>query len=371
MVCPSLKGSAFLLAALVFTGVVVGAEEPIVSRILFGSCMKQDHAAPIFETILARDPDAFIFLGDNIYADTEDMDTMAAEYAKLNSNKAFAELTRSCPVFATWDDHDYGVNDGGAAYPKREEAQRVFLDFWREPDDSPRRKRRGIYDSIVLGPEGKRVQIILLDTRYFRGPLKTGERRVGGPYYPEENPEVTMLGGDQWSWLEEQLRQPAEVRIIASSIQFIAEAAGQETWSNLPRERQRLIDLIARTGAKGVVFISGDRHWAELSAQVVDVPYPIYDLTSSSFNQVHSRGTPTTNRHRVIPKTYHRENFGEIHIDWEKSPREVQLRVLDLKGEVRIEKAIEVGDLEAFCGVTDFFRAGEVLRAQRGSSPGG
>ena len=182
---------------------------------------------PILDTIREHSPDIFVFLGDNVYADTEDMAVMKAKYAKLGESAPFQRLIESCRVLATWDDHDYGVNDGGADYPKRVESQQQFLDFWNEPADSPNRKRPGIYTAKIYGPEGKRVQVIVLDTRYFRSPLKKGDKRVGGSWVPDDTPDKTMLGDAQWQWLEEQLRRPAEVRVIASSIQFIAEDAGQ------------------------------------------------------------------------------------------------------------------------------------------------
>ena len=184
----------------------------------------------------------------------------------------------------------------------KSESQRIFLDFWHDPVDSPRRDRPGVYDAHVYGPEGKRLQVILLDTRYFRGPLKRAAPRMGGSYVPQDDPHVTMLGEEQWSWLEQQLRVPAELRIMASSIQCVAEASGQETWSNLPHERQRLFDLIERTRAEGLVIISGDRHWAELSVLEDPRLYPLYDLTSSSFNQIHARGIPTPNKYRGVPQ---------------------------------------------------------------------
>src|SRR5690606_36243460 len=136
--------------------------------------------------------------GDNIYADTIDMDVMRAKYATLKANDSFARLLRTCPVLATWDDHDYGANDAGADYPKRVESQQIFLDFWGDPADSPRRQREGVYDASVFGPAGKRLQVILLDARYFRDRLQTGERRVGGPYVPADDERLTMLGEAQW-----------------------------------------------------------------------------------------------------------------------------------------------------------------------------
>ena len=319
--------------------------DPAVTRVLFGSCVKQDQPVPIFETILARQPELFLFLGDNIYADTTDMELMRSKYAKLGAAAGFQRLLQACPVMATWDDHDYGSNDAGAEYPLREQSQQIFLDFWGAPADSPRRQREGVYEARLFGPAGRRLQVIMLDVRYFRGPLKTGPRRLGGPYVPEENPEVTMLGEQQWAWLEEQLRVPAEVRLIASGIQCVSQDAGHETWANLPHERQRLFDLIAKTGASGVLLLSGDRHWAELSVERQGVPYPLYDLTSSSLNQLHPRGTPTDNRTRAIATTYHRENFGEIAIDWDQPDPQLQLRVLDLAGEPVLETAVRLREL--------------------------
>ena len=336
-----------VVSLLLVTSRVLVADDPHpVSRILFGSCAKQDQPMPIFETIVAQDPQLFIFLGDNIYADTEDMDVMRAKYAKLSGDAGFARLRRACPVLATWDDHDYGVNDGGADYPKRVESQAIFVDFWGDASDSPRRRRAGVYDARVYGPRGRRLQVILLDTRFFRSPLSKGERRTGGPYVPDSDPSKTLLGDAQWAWLEQQLQVPAEVRIIASSIQFAAQDAGQETWSNLPRERRRLLQLLRETKAAGTLIISGDRHWAELSVVTDDVSYPLYDLTSSSFNQVHSRGTPTENRYRALPTTYHQENFGAITINWEQPDPTIRMQVLDLEDQVRIEKTVSLSELQ-------------------------
>jgi len=324
----------------------ITADDPRpVSRILFGSCLKENNPSPIFETMLGRKPDLLLFLGDNIYADTDDMAVMRAKYDVLGATPGFQQLRAACPVHATWDDHDYGLNDGGAEFPKRDEAQRVFLDFWGDGPDSPRRGRPGVYESAIYGEPGKRVQVILLDTRYFRGPLKKGEKRLGGSWVPTDDPSITMLGEAQWAWLEEELKKPAEVRLVVSSIQLVASAAGQETWANLPLEQKRLYDLIAKTKANGIIVLSGDRHWAELSVEREGVPYPIRDLTSSSFNQIHPRGTPTENTKRAFPQTWHRENFGEVEIDWKGEETRVHLRVRDLEGKVVIEEEVALREL--------------------------
>jgi alkaline phosphatase D len=312
-----------------------------LTRIAFGSCINTN-VHPMLDRTLKTPFDLFILLGDNIYADTTNMTVMQRKYDALKESRFFRKLRKKAPVLATWDDHDFGANDAGAEYPMKAQSQKLFLDFIGEPADSPRRRREGIYDAHLFGPSRQRVQVILLDTRYYRSLLSTGVNNVvpsGGKYIPNPDPAATMLGEAHWAWLEQQLRVPAELRIIATGIQFVSEFSGGEAWANLPREKERLLDLLAKTEANGVIFISGDRHWAELSRLDRPGRYSLYDLTSSALTQKHPRGTPTPNRYRADPVTYHDANLGLILIDWKSGKPAVTLQLLDVNGRVRIEKA--------------------------------
>ncbi len=177
---PGLLAAIALLAAapLLADAPLPAAEDQPLERIGFGSCAEQDKPQPIWDAILETKPERFILLGDNIYADTEDMAVLRAKYQLLADVPGFKKLRAACPVLGTWDDHDYGANDAGGEFPKKAESQQVFLDFFGAPADDPRRTREGIYSAQIIGPPGRRVQIILLDQRYFRSPLKTGF--VGG-----------------------------------------------------------------------------------------------------------------------------------------------------------------------------------------------
>jgi alkaline phosphatase D len=312
----------------------------------FGSCINTP-SHPMLDRTLALPLDLFILLGDNIYADTTNAVVMAEKYRGRKTSPFFRALKKKAPLLATWDDHDFGANDAGASYPMKVQSQTLFCDFMDVPANAPRRQQEGIYDAAVIGPPGRRLQVILLDTRYFRSNLATGENHVvpsGGRYVPDPDPHATMLGAVQWSWLEAQLRVPAELRIIASSIQFISEFSGAEAWANFPREKQRMLDLVEKTRANAVLFISGDRHWAEFSRLDRPGRYPLYDLTSSALTEVHKRGTPTPNRFRDGP-TFHGNNVGLLKIDWQSGQPSVVAQVLDADGVVRIEKHIEFGSL--------------------------
>lgn len=328
----------FLLVTSCLLVAPTAAEEPI-SRIAFGSCLRQDQPQPIWNAIVESEPELFLFIGDNIYGDLEqrpvvDMAILEKCWAQLGADPGYRRMKAACPILATWDDHDYGVNDGGVEYKKKRESQRIFLDFFDEPADSPRREREGVYHSWTFGPEGRRVQVILLDTRYFRSPLnhigRNPDKSLGidGPYAPSEDPEATVLGETQWTWLEARLREPAELRIVASSIQVIANEHRWEKWGNFPAERERLFDLVKRTRANGVVLISGDRHSAEISR--IDVGYPLYDVTSSSLNQPggwHNEVNPFRVGSKFVD-----ENFGTIDIDWSTDDPTLSLRIRDLRG---------------------------------------
>ncbi len=348
-----------LLTGCVLSGEVT-AQEPL-QRIAFGSCAKQDKPQPIWDSIIATKPQLFLFIGDNIYGDTEDMQVLQQKWNLLGAQPGYQKLKQTCSVLATWDDHDYGINDAGAEYPKKRESQQIFQDFFGIPKDSPRRKQEGVYHAEVIGPPGRRVQIILLDARYFRSRLKLGfqpsELGEGyrGKYVPNTDPGATVLGDAQWKWLALQLKVPAELRVLCCSYQLLPDDHGSEAWSNFPRERERLLHLIRDTRANGVVVISGDRHLAEvmrLAPDAAGIGYPLFEVTSSSLNvpsgninKAGVRFANEVNRHRV-GLTYFDTNFGLIDIDWSQPSPVVRMQVRHEAGGVVLQQRIKLSELQ-------------------------
>lgn len=266
--------------------------------IAFGSCNKQDAPQPLWDDIIAHQPDVFLFLGDNIYGDTEDMEVMKSKYDLQYAHREYARLRQQAKIVGVWDDHDYGKNDAGNEFAKKEESQQLLLDFFEVPKDSPLRTREGVYSANTVKVGEHAVKIILLDARYHRDELK----REDGVYQP--NNSGTILGKEQWKWLEEELSdKDVSLYIIASGIQFIPEDHRFEKWANFPNERQKLFDLIASSEAKGTLLLSGDRHIAEISTMDWNgLPYPLVDFTSSGM----------THTWTDIPKEYNRHREGEI-----------------------------------------------------------
>jgi alkaline phosphatase D len=327
----------------------VAAITGLPARIAFGSCAHQNKPQPVLETVAKRKPDLFVYLGDNIYGDTRDMDVLKQKYGLLAAKLEFQQLRREVPVVSIWDDHDYGENDAGKAYPKKTESREIFFDFWRVPADSSRRAHEGIYGVHRFEQNGRVLQLILLDTRWYRDPLRRNPKPLpaGSPfkndYQPDDSPEKSFLGDVQWAWLKDQFSQPADLRIIASSIQFGHEYNGYESWTNLPREQAKMIALIRSTRANGAVFISGDVHWAELSRRDVPGGYPLYDLTASGITETWPKIEP--NQYRVgeaVPENH----FGEIEVDWAAADPTVNFRVINRAGDVRLQHVVPLSRLQ-------------------------
>lgn len=298
-----------------------------INKIAFGSCGVQFGDQFIWNNVVDANPDLWVWLGDNIYGDTEDMEVLRRKYQQLGDNQNYQYLKEYVPVIGTWDDHDYGVNDGGKHYPKRKESQQVFLEFFEEPSNSPRWKQEGIYTSYTYGVGESTVKVVLLDVRYHRD-----DRGTDGD----------VLGEDQWKWLESEFRNStAKVVLVGTGYQFVSDKHPFETWGHFPSERERMLKLVKETGVKGVIFISGDRHFAELSKlERDDLPYPIYDFTSSGLTHANNIMIEK-NPHRVA--RFLRRNFGMFVFNWKRQT--VSLRALKLNGKVAFEREIPFSEL--------------------------
>jgi alkaline phosphatase D len=325
-----------------------------ITRIAFGSCAFQWDEQVIWDAVIAAEPDLFLYLGDAIYGDFDGervyevtRESLVHEWGVLAGVPAFQRLAATVPVMAVWDNHDYGSAEGAAEFALKDESKRIFLDFFGYPADAPVRDHSGIYHSTTIGREGRRVQIIMLDTRHNKGPYVLAERPEGtggslGKFAPETDTAVTLLGAKQWAWLEQQLREPAELRFIVSSTQVVADQKGMDEWGNYPHERRRLFDVIASTGANGVVLLSGNVHFTEVS-RTDEGPYPLYDFTASGLTHVNQGYADAANRYRVAGP-YVDRNVGLVEIDWQDGPT-VTFTAIGSNSEAPFATPIVISDL--------------------------
>lgn len=316
-----------------------------LTRIAFGSCNTAEQPIPVLRSVIADKADLFVYAGDNVYGDVRSGDPAApelrAQYEKMAANADYQALRQAMPIIATWDDHDYGLNDAGVEFVAKHASKRLFEAFFEKAKRV--RAHEGVYDAYAFGPKGERVQILLLDTRWSRTALsRLPERGPRGPYAVSQDGDQRMLSDAQWAWLERKLKQPATLRLVVSSVQVLADGHQYEGWYTLPREQQRLYDMIARVGAGGVVFVSGDRHVAGLYRQEGRIGYPIYEMTASALNRS-TREFSDERSTNQIGDLYAPVNYGLADIDW--SGRTVSLRIKDLAGQVVRERTIAFSEI--------------------------
>lgn len=295
--------------------------------LVFASCSDQDRPQPLWEPILETAPDLFIWGGDNVYADTNDMAKMKADYNKVLSHPGYKQLASKTTITGTWDDHDYGKNDAGTEWEKKQEAKTIFLDFLGVNKDDERRNREGVYFSEIYNTERGSIKLISLDTRYFRTKLNksTNPKRSYEPW-PEDH-DGTLLGEAQWAWLEEELKDDsADFTLIVSSIQFLSKEHGWEKWYNFPSEVKRMRELLKTAKAPNIIIMSGDRHLGEISVDAeAGLGYPLVDFTSSGMTHTWITYATEANEYRVS-NVVKRLNFGLLLFDFTKKQVTFELR---------------------------------------------
>lgn len=326
-------------------GPALPAQSAVLTHIIFGSCQTAERDIPILDRIAADRPQLMIYLGDNVYGDANAGDMalpeLRSQYARLAARPEFQRLRSAAPMLATWDDHDMAWNDGGRDFSGRGMAQRLFESFWGM--NGAFAGQDGLYHARVFGPEGRRVQFIMLDTRSGRSALtRLPQASPNGRYAQSEDPSQHMLSEAQWAWLERQLAEPAEIRFVVSSIQVLADGHAWEAWRTLPREQARLYETIRRSGANGVVLISGDRHSAGMYRQEGLLGYPAFEMTTSSLNLSFAQ-TSSEMSSNQLGAMYPLINYGAADIDWEA--RALTLQIKSGEGAVVSEQRIAFGDI--------------------------
>lgn len=302
-----------LLITLLFTSTSFAKDQFIID---FGSCNRPQLPQPFWELMLKDRPDLFIFGGDVIYTDKFEI---KEAYLYQKNIPSYQNFLKHVPVIGVWDDHDYGLNDGGKENSKKIEVQKLFLDFIDEPKNTLRRKREGVYASYLYWNET--IKVILLDVRYHRDPHHSGG---------------SVLGKTQWEWLENEIASSkAKLNIIVSGTQIISNKHPFETWGQFEHERERLIQLIKANSHKGAILISGDRHVGEISKLAVEgLPYPLVDITSSGLTHAYTQFSKEENPHRH-GKTFADLHYGRLTITKADNKIKVMGEIVDQKRDVK------------------------------------
>ncbi|MBL7947089.1 MAG: alkaline phosphatase family protein [Flavobacteriales bacterium] len=304
--------------------------DPPPFKVALGSCTYINEAAydrpgraygdtyGIFNSIADQKPDLMLWLGDNVYLREPDWGSWSGfmhRYTHTRSTPELQRLLRSTAHAAIWDDHDFGPNDGDGSFVGSDMARKAFDLFWPNPSNS------------VPGVEGTTsmfsyydVDFFLMDDRTFR---VAADMRTSEP---------AVLGNAQLDWLIRALKySDASFKCVAVGGQVLNTSAVYENYSTVPKEREELLRRIEEEGIKGVVFLTGDRHFTELSALKLKDGRTIYDLTTSPLTSG-PYAPKEENTLRVEGTVVAQRNFSTIEVSGAKGARTMTVRVFDATG---------------------------------------
>jgi alkaline phosphatase D len=290
-------------------------------------------SAGIFETMRRRKSDFMLWLGDNIYylgKQYNSYDNMFNRNLKVrNYFPVLQFFLAQQPNYAIWDDHDYGWNDADRSFPLKDTALKVFKGFWPNTynvDDS----LKGNYFSYRYYD----AEFFMTDDRFYRAP----EGDTAGDYF----------GPQQVAWLKDKLiNSNATFKFICSGSQVLNDSYYGESYAKYPVERNHLLDFIAENNIKGVIFLSGDKHFSEMSKRDWK-GYPMYDFTSSPLTSpvIKIRTNGFKNKYSVSGTLLYRKNFGIISITGEANSRSCKMEIFGIGGDKKWEYVVNSNDLQ-------------------------
>ena len=290
----------------------------------------------IYESIHNKKPNIMLWGGDNIYLREADWDSKTGIYHRYTHTRSIKELQpllASTQNFAIWDDHDFGPNDGDRSFYFKYETQNAFKNFWANKTyGTDANQKEGIYSTFNWGD----AQFFLLDDRFFKSP---NDRLTG---------EKTIIGSTQFEWLIDALSSSkAAFKVIVIGGQVLNPSARFENYENYPKEKQKLLSEIEANKIKGVLFLTGDRHFSELSKLNRENTYPLYDWTVSPLTSgVGNSYKDDVNKNRVEGSLFAQNNFGILSFSGNKANRQLKLTLFDVQGKELWNKVITKKELE-------------------------
>ncbi len=270
----------------------------------------------IYETIFEVHPDFMIWGGDNVYlreADFYSWSGILHRNSFHREQKYLQALWGSIHHYAIWDDHDFGPDNSNRSFVHKGKTLEAFKLFWANPTYGV----NGNPGTTTYFEWGD-VAFFMMDDRYYRTPnkRKTIEREI--------------FGKAQVEWLIDALvKSEAPFKFIVTGNEFLSDNTYEENHINFKEEREGILSLIKEEGIEGVIFLTGDRHFSELSKMEREGTYPLYDFTVSPFTSGANRRKMENNSFRVEGSYIAKRNFAIFSFSGKRNERVLNCTIYD------------------------------------------
>ena len=275
-----------------------------VVRIGFGHSVIGSGEQIVWSTVAAKEPDLFVLMGDNIYSNSTEPDRQRRMYLEYRADPHFQALAARTPVYAVWDDHDYGKDNSDRTQPGKERSLATFHEIWPNPP-AESGDGGGIWSRFRVGDS----EFFLLDVRYHRSP----DADLDGP-------AKTMLGAQQREWFVRSLaRSDAAFKFLVSGSSW--NCGGVEAWNHAYlHEYDEILAASRAARVEGIILLGGDQHRCAIGVRPRE-SWDGYDLHEWMAGRLHAGG-----RKNQI------EAFGMITVDTTAEPPAAKLEFFDLEG---------------------------------------
>ena len=246
--------------------------KPLKFSYALASCMRvqTDNPQPAWDVVNSQNKDFLMLIGDNVYANSTKHRNLWGRHMSQREVPNFAEVLRTTPTYATWDDHDFGPNNSNGNEPGKAESLKTFKDVFANPSYGTA-QTPGVFFSFNWG----NVEFFVLDNRYHK--------RVGS--------DKNYLGQAQLNWLKDKLRasrSPFKAIVSGGTIGNADGVGGNinsnagELWGFYKEELHNLFNFIKANKIYGVFWHGGDIHYNKIE-QWSDkfLGYPVLQIVSS------------------------------------------------------------------------------------------
>lgn len=296
----------------------------------------------MFKSMPKVKADFMLWLGDYLYYLRKDFaspERMWEKQIDTRKRKNLNSFLKQYPQYAIWDDHDFGPYNGESNYKLKDTTLFLHKIFWANPSYG-NTETKGIFTSFTKHD----AEFILLDDRYYRTQPNIKE--------------PTMLGKEQLGWLFQKLKSSNatfKFIVIGSQVLNTYKYTGddfgemaEESYELFPKERQEILDFIKNNSIKGVIFMSGDRHFTVLERLERPNAYPLYDFTCSPLTSFVEKPRKDEEKSSLIVKgtLLRKRNFSRINILGEKNNRRCVIEVFDDKAKLHWQYSISENELK-------------------------
>jgi alkaline phosphatase D len=273
----------------------------------------------IFSTMAKENAQFMIWLGDNTYLREADWDSKSGIYSRFTHTRnvpTLGQLLKSKHHYAIWDDHDYGPNDSDGSYYLKDITLQAFKDFW--PNNNYGAAGNTGITSFFDWSDG---DFYLLDDRYNRTPIGL---------------EGEVLGKKQIDWLCDALQSSsAKFKFIAVGSQVLSASKSKENLVNYPKEFDYLIQRLDELDLKGIIFLTGDRHFSEVSKLTTAKGNVFYDFTVSPLTSGYASKVEEVNSNRVDGSLiFGKHNYATFAVTGPNDNRQLTVTYKDATGTV-------------------------------------